>query len=126
MAVRKLRAQEPLSVLNAAIEGISYSLGQMKDLDTSTLSGPMFIDLTARLNAQINALDHILDPMKEQLKAEALNGSPILKGNNYQAEVRRIVKTVMDNDKIKAFLGKNLFKYQKERSETSLSFSVKE
>ena len=126
MAVRKFRAQEPLSVLSAAIEGISYSLGQMKELETDKLSGPVFIDLTARLNAQINALDHILDPMKEQLKAEALNGSPILKGNNYQAEVRRIVKTVMDNDKIKAFLGKNLFKYQKERSETSLSFSVKE
>lgn len=118
---------DPLIMLEAAIEGISYSLSQLHDFDCSKLSGPQFIDLTARLNAQVNGLEKILEPMKSQLKAEGLaNNDFILKGKAYQAVITKITKTVLDTVKIKDFLGKNLFKYQKDQEQTSLTFCVKE
>lgn len=123
-----VKHKSPLIILEAAIEGISYSISQIDRLDgLDNLSGPTFVDLAARLNAQSLFLDKTLDPMKDRIKAQALaSGENSVKGKAYQATITTITKSVLDTQKVKAFLGRKLAQFMKERDEVHLVFSVKE
>lgn len=121
------KTYSPLVVLEAAIEGISYSLSQIKEIELEDLDGPVFIDLTARLNAQYLFIEKTLEPMKGTIKAKALeSGDSSVKGKSYQALVSKVTKTVLDTVKVKDFLGRKLHAFMKEREEIHLVFQVKE
>lgn len=122
------KPKNPLVLLEAAIEGISYSISQIDRLDgLNNLSGPVFIDLAARLNAQYLFLEKTLDPMKDKIKAEALvSGENTVKGKSYQALVTKVTKHVLDTTKVRQFLGKKLSQFIKPREEIHLMFQVKE
>lgn len=126
------KARDPMITLEAAIEGISYSLSQLEEHieDFEKLSGPSFIDLAARLNAQYNALEKYLTPMKDQIKSQALSASQddkiTIKGKSYQAVINRIKKSCLDTARVREFLGRELQKFLVDRFETHISFQVKE
>lgn len=122
------KKDDPFIMIEAAIEGISYSLTQLHNIEAiDKLKGPMFIDLAARLNSQKAGLEKILEPMKDAIKADALtNSEKVIKGNKYQAVITRITKNILNTAKIKEFLGKNLYKFMMERDEVSVMFQVKE
>lgn len=124
----KVERFQPIVKLEAAIEGISYSLTELEEIrdKMDALTGPKFVDLVARLNAQCNGLDKILSPMKDRIKSEAVaSGDTVVKGNLYQAMISRVSKTVMDTGKVKEFLGKKLAQFQVQRDEIHISFDVK-
>lgn len=127
-ALASKKKDDPFIIIEAAIEGISYSLTQLHNIEAiDKLKGPMFIDLAARLNSQHNGLEKILGPMKDAIKADALtNSEKIVKGRAYQAVIVRITKSVLNTQKVKEFLGNNLHKFMKDRDEVSVMFQVKE
>lgn len=127
MSSNKGKSTDPLIVLEAAIEGISYSLSQIKEVPLEDLTGPNFIDLVARLNAQSLFIEKTLEPMKNSIKARALvAGQDTVKGKSFQAVVSRVTKSVLDIPKVKDFLGRKLSQFMKEREEIHLIFQVKE
>lgn len=127
--VTKIKStRDALERVEDALESISKSLSEMDNLvESLNPAHPRVIDIAARINAQQNALKKILEPLKDSQKAESLRvGEETIKGVVYQAEVRRITKTVLDTTAVKLFLGKNVYKYQVDRDETNISYKVKE
>jgi hypothetical protein len=90
------------------------------------LGGTKAVDIAARLNTQYNALSKLTQPLKDKLKAQALEQqTDTLRGESYEASIKKIVKTVLDTEKIKKFFARRLPQYQKEREEITISFDVK-
>lgn len=124
--------KQNLSNIQEGIELVSNGL-LLLDQSRGTLEalgGKQAVDIAARLNASYGALERLLDPMKSHIKAEGLldmgNGdTSVIRGGNHEAVVKRIVKTVLDTDKIKTYLSKQLGKFQTTRNETQVSFRPK-
>lgn len=129
----KPRPTQALKLINEAVDMISTGLLILDQNSEfmAQLIGPKAVDHAARLNAQYNALEKIVRPLKEPFKAEALEhglavGSPeTIRGENYQAVVSRIIKNVLDTDKVKSFFGRKLPQYMKEQEEIRVSFQTK-
>ncbi len=100
---------------------------------TAAFKGAKLVDIGARLNASYGALERLLAPIKSTIKVAALEEAVgrndpklIYRGVVYQANVTRITKTVMPAEKVRKFLGKQVFKVQEQREEVQVSFEVKE
>lgn len=90
------------------------------------LGGPKAVDITARLNAQYSALERLVRPLKENIRIEAYrDGSETVRGDVYQAGVRKIIKRILDKDKIKSFLGTSFPQFLKNNEEVEVSFHTK-
>lgn len=115
--------------LNDAIDSISEGIKNLEDNKDALLSSsltPKGVDRTARLCAQINVLNSILEPLKNSLRIESIQaGTENIYGYHYQAVVTEVLKTVFDLDKIKALLVKRLPQYQKTQKEIRVSFKIK-
>lgn len=121
--------KDALIEADRALENISLGLlqlDQIKDTLSVLTPGPKVIDITARMNAQYTALEKIVVPLKDTIKASALEGDQTIRGIKYQATIQKIVKTILDGPAVKKYLGRDIFRFQKERSEKQLSFSIRE
>lgn len=135
MTRRKTPQTLSSNVLNVqeAVGLISDGLDLMQKSDLSKLSGSRLIDLIARLDAQKKAIESVTDTYRRQIKAEILAENAgsnetrfIRKGTLYQANVCTFSKTYLLTDKIKEFLGNNLFRFQETREESQIEFTVKQ
>lgn len=115
-----------------AIESISLGLLLLEECkpELEQLGGPRAVDVAARLNTQANSLYGYVEPLKAHLKSEALEGSPdkriMIRGESYAAVILRVSKSVLDNEKVRKFLGKKLSLFLKRQDEVRISFEVKE
>lgn len=92
----------------------------------SALDGSKSVDITARLNAQYGAIGKLITPLKERLKSRALSEqTDTLMGESYQASIKKVVKTVLDTEKIKKFFARRLPQFQTQREEVQIGFDVK-
>jgi hypothetical protein len=116
-----VEVEEGLETISIGLAILDRVRGNLEALD-----GPKVVDIAARLNKQGQAVDTLLEPLKDKLKAWAVRDRrEVYVGEKYQACIRSISKTVMDTDKIKEFLGRKLYLYQKKRLERQVSFDVK-
>ncbi len=130
MANRKV---DVLTKCESATDLISQGLSMLEECALEGLSGARYIDVTARLNTQAAAIEKIVKPLKDAIKSKALEdhaGSNqdlfVEKGVVYQANIKRVTKTVVIMEKVKEKLGRLLPQFQEQREEIQVSFSVKE
>src|ERR1700748_3048478 len=94
--------------IEEALDMVSNGLLYLEETDLAELGGPRAVDIAARINAQYNALEKHLVPLKDRIKAETLEKSPrnntgdyLAKGMKYQALIKKVVKTVLNTPEIK-------------------------
>ncbi len=120
---------EALSLVSAGVECLADNREVIEGL-----IGPKQVDVAARLNAQYRALESLLEPLKDSLKVSALKSGDsglagptgaLIRGDNYQAIVRKVQKIVLNTQRIKDFLGKKLSQYQVKRDDLVITFDVR-
>lgn len=124
----QVRETKTISRLQEGIDMISTGLLMINECHTEliNLGGPKVVDITARLNAQYLALEKIVNPLKENIKAESFrNKNDTVRGEMYQARVLKIVRTLVDVAKIKQFFGSQFSQYERSNSEIEVSFETK-
>lgn len=133
------RSRIPVSLSGNALDCqeavglISDGLDLLQKCDLARLSDTKLIDLVARLDAQRKAIEATVDPYRKQIKAEIISENVqsnethfTRKGTMYQANVVVFPRTCLLTEKVKAFLGNNLPKFQETRIESQIEFTVKQ
>jgi hypothetical protein len=118
----------PVIDAEEAIATISDGLLLLEQVDLEKIGGKSMVDIAARMNAQYLALEKMLKPMKERVKAEAVTTNPTeyVRGNIFKAVISRFKKNYPDFAAIKRFLGPKWSACQETRNETQLSFEPQE
>lgn len=110
-----------------ALDMISIGLLRLEQGTVESLTGKHYIDTVARMNANCQTLQNILDPLKLQVKAMGTNGKPTeyIRGSLFKAVLSRYKKAYFDFDKAERLLGKKRFKScWIKRDEESLRFDI--
>lgn len=114
--------EEGLDLISSGLEILSNN-----DKALEKLGGKRLVDYAARLNAQVNALDKLLTPAKNRIKADAIqNHKEELLGVNYKAVISQIEKSFQKTAELKAFLGTKIAQFYGIRTEVQVAFEVRE
>lgn len=120
------RAEEALETISLGLLMLDQISNQLE-----SFGGMKLIDTAAKMNAQYCALEKYLAPLKERIKSAGLavmsskETQTVLKGSVYQATVKSIIKSVLDTERVKKYLGRVLPKYMTQRKETRIDFQIK-
>lgn len=127
----KLPVHEMISRANEGLEMVSTGLLLLQQAEgLEDLVGPKVVDITARLDSQYQSLERVLAPLRDRVKSEGLShldgaDEATVRGNLYQAQVKRTLSEELDIPKVREYLGNLLRKFSHKKEDAEVTFQVK-
>lgn len=112
--------QGAIDMLVLGIEGIE------KIADRPLIKLSDAADLGAKLRLVKSRLDALEDKINGRVKSDLIaSNKTIAEGDKFIGTLSVVTKTILNSEKVKAFLGKQLSKFLVERDEYRLSYKAK-